>query len=325
MSIPSTGRLFRHVADIINLHPGEDPCCAGYATSQGRQCHQYIPASDSTAACRLLDRATEDLHVGRPIDHYLQDLASLVLCRTHRQAQAPGLIVTWGAQIQRFQTDLRALMDRIWLEDDLSTELRHTMDRTSQVVTQLHTQLSELSATAAGLRSLGAHATRVVIPASANLQRERERSLSTMAGHTGHPLESLAIRAGTTETQHLGIAAMPAPGRLGSTGSAGPSVIRGQLDGECSICLTPLGESEHSTNNGEGPSGNNGGNSRGGNQTKQFSAPKSPFQGHAQVLVWCKRRCGANFHKSCMDQWTKACQKDGRQAQCPMCRSSWNA
>jgi hypothetical protein len=36
-------------------------------------------------------------------------------------------------------------------------------------------------------------------------------------------------------------------------------------------------------------------------------------------LVWCKARCGVNFHKRCIDQWLQT----AHDPTCPTCRSHW--
>ncbi|OGM41826.1 hypothetical protein ABOM_009644 [Aspergillus bombycis] len=323
MSRPPADRLFSDVADIINLHPRDEPWCAGYATPYGRRCHQRIPASDCTAACSLLDRATEEFHIRNSVYQFLRDLAPLVLCKSSHQNQAPDLIGTWGRQIQHFQTDVRALLDSLMWEEENSTDLLQMMGRTAAAVKDIHSQLAQLRASTVRLSTIGTRLTSTRRATNAAVQRGTEGYSSTRVGNTLHTLESPAMRAEPRRSQHPDITAMPGPGRLGSTGSTGFSVIRGQIEGECAICLMLLSESEHSNNNSEGPSGAKAGNYK-RNQTKHLLASSRSCQGPDELLVWCKKRCGSNFHKSCMDQWTNACQKDGRRANCPMCRSSWN-
>jgi hypothetical protein len=36
-------------------------------------------------------------------------------------------------------------------------------------------------------------------------------------------------------------------------------------------------------------------------------------------VVWCKARCGVNFHKSCISEWLGS----ARYPTCPTCRSNW--
>ncbi|KGO41730.1 Zinc finger, RING-type [Penicillium expansum] len=40
---------------------------------------------------------------------------------------------------------------------------------------------------------------------------------------------------------------------------------------------------------------------------------------HPEELVWCKARCGVNFHKKCIDQWLET----NHASTCPTCRSNW--
>jgi hypothetical protein len=55
-----------------------------------------------------------------------------------------------------------------------------------------------------------------------------------------------------------------------------------QEDSDCSICFDPLGK---------------------------------------QNITFCRVQCGANFHKTCLEQWLRV---QGNKASCPMCRQAWD-
>jgi hypothetical protein len=40
-------------------------------------------------------------------------------------------------------------------------------------------------------------------------------------------------------------------------------------------------------------------------------------------IVWCKARCGNNFHSECLYQWIDSCHANGRIPTCPTCRARW--
>jgi hypothetical protein len=42
-------------------------------------------------------------------------------------------------------------------------------------------------------------------------------------------------------------------------------------------------------------------------------------EGEEEELVWCKARCGVNFHKKCIDKWLET----SHAPTCPTCRSNW--
>ena len=74
---------------------------------------------------------------------------------------------------------------------------------------------------------------------------------------------------------------------------------RQKVEGDCCICLDRL--LHNYDDNGE-----------------------SDGRGESErELVWCKSRCGQNFHKQCMDSWLSASATRERMGRCPDCRADW--
>lgn len=83
-------------------------------------------------------------------------------------------------------------------------------------------------------------------------------------------------------------------------------VSRKSVEGDCGICLSPL---ENPTN--VPPHSVKAGNCIHyvGNSGKNH-------------LIWCKARCGANYHFDCFTKWSKHFRHHQR-ATCPLCREYW--
>lgn len=93
------------------------------------------------------------------------------------------------------------------------------------------------------------------------------------------------------------------------------AVTRRHVEGECNICLLPLLEDESDTDRYEVE------------DSDDFYELPAPPRIVYEELVWCRRRCGNNFHRDCMDSWIRTFQdrfeRNGRQPTCPMCRAKW--
>lgn len=92
-------------------------------------------------------------------------------------------------------------------------------------------------------------------------------------------------------------------------------VARRPVQGECNICFLSLLEDDSDTDG----------------YVVEDSDDFPELHTHPRIvceeLVWCRRRCGNNFHRDCMDSWIHTFQdrfeRDGRRPTCPMCRAKW--
>lgn len=79
-------------------------------------------------------------------------------------------------------------------------------------------------------------------------------------------------------------------------------------DQECGICLeTLVGNSNNSEDTGA--------------DENAFSNENE--EGRTDDLVWCKARCGNNFHSECLSQWIDECYATDKIPSCPSCRGRW--
>jgi TATA-binding protein-associated factor Taf7 len=100
---------------------------------------------------------------------------------------------------------------------------------------------------------------------------------------------------------------------------------RREVEGECGICLCNLQisqdldaeeeeESEHSDDDDDEDDDDN----EEDDDDEQIEA-EDKDEHQDEELVWCKARCGVNFHKQCIDQWLET----AHAPTCPACRSRW--
>ncbi|KAJ5520833.1 hypothetical protein N7463_001286 [Penicillium fimorum] len=102
---------------------------------------------------------------------------------------------------------------------------------------------------------------------------------------------------------------------------------RREVEGECGICLCHLHISEQGVDTDEGEETNHNDDDDhhddddydddGDDQNNDESNEENKHQ--ARQLVWCKARCGVNFHKQCIDLWLETAPAPT----CPTCRSNW--
>jgi hypothetical protein len=105
---------------------------------------------------------------------------------------------------------------------------------------------------------------------------------------------------------------------------------RREIEGECGICLCNLrlpqqdldGDEEDESDHDESDSSqdnNEDGSDGVGNEEAELTEERDEVEHQEEELVWCKARCGVNFHKRCIDQWLQT----KRAPTCPMCRNGW--
>ncbi|KAJ6079307.1 hypothetical protein N7467_009060 [Penicillium canescens] len=103
---------------------------------------------------------------------------------------------------------------------------------------------------------------------------------------------------------------------------------RREVEGECGICLCNLQisqqdldadeeeESEHSDDDDDDDEDDDDEEEE--DDDEQIEA-EDKDEHQDEELVWCKARCGVNFHKQCIDQWLET----AHAPTCPACRSHW--
>lgn len=349
------------LSEIIHLEPDMEPWCAGYAPSKGRRCHMRTNIRGRTSAMRLLDQGTADLRAGRRIDALLEDLAPHVLCTRWHQNQAPNLVRRWKEQVEQYLDSPvpSARSRRSTRQSSMSVPAAATRDDVEAQCAVLYQKLRDIMlelnrlqavrqeatvASNAPPRRGGRQASEDSNPIStesetlgsdtvANPDESTEGTRSTVSS------DSLATN-GPSEVQfRASVEGSPVPAserrptaaptesivsddtvrqdddetdsQTASPASEASSVRR-TVDGDCGICLCDLQTSQSDSDTageaeeGEGEEGQN----------------RVLDEGNVgEELVWCKARCGVNFHKACIDQWLET----ATAPTCPTCRSPWES
>src|SRR6266567_3499146 len=82
-----SGSLWNPGDILYNLNSSEPTTCIGFATSQGRRCHNRIAAHNCAKANRLLIELSEREPKWARMADSLEKVASLLLCKAVHQNQ----------------------------------------------------------------------------------------------------------------------------------------------------------------------------------------------------------------------------------------------
>ncbi|KAL5359896.1 hypothetical protein BJX96DRAFT_63575 [Aspergillus floccosus] len=344
-----------HLSEIIMLEPDMEPWCAGYAPSKGRRCHMRTNAHGRASAMRLLNQGTADLRAGRCIDTLLENLAPYVLCTRWHQNQAPDLVRRWKRQVEPYLGSRapRARSGQSTRQSSMSVPSETTRDNVDAQCAVLYQKLRDIMAELDRLRAVQREATvtsndslrhgnrqasehsntsstgsstiesDTVATPDESIEGERPTESINLSPTTG-PSEESPVPASdrrptatSTESETISIVSDPTvrqdddetDSQTASPASEASSVRR-TIDGECGICLCELQtlRSDSSTTVES--------------ESEEDDQEQNREQEEGNVgeeLVWCKARCGVNFHKSCIDQWLET----AAAPTCPTCRSTW--
>lgn len=125
----------------------------------------------------------------------------------------------------------------------------------------------------------------------------------------------------------------------GSSHSVRPATHRARVtrrpaEGECGICLCPLQEPQsYGTEDKEEEDGEDGYEEEEESEEEEeqddnddtedeqgyLSDDEREVEDKEDGLVWCKARCGVNYHRECIDKWLAS----GHYDSCPTCRVTW--
>ncbi|KAJ5793519.1 hypothetical protein N7457_000118 [Penicillium paradoxum] len=331
------------LSEIIGLAPEKEPWCVGYAHSQGHRYHARTNVHGRRLALMLLNEGTKELQAARNIDDLLEDIAPHVLCTRFHQNQASDLIQRWKTQVSAYLDSQVApaytrpvKTSSRMMPDSAEADMEERIAVVQQQLCEPKRGIRRLTAAqssppiAANLRRDEGRNTRAVVNSgrgsesseNAPVPRVRESSrrdvtessTNQSAGTVPRPALSQASR----QTSAASISS-PRPviiptvtrifGRTGSmaSGDETSQLNRREIEGECGICLCDFHPSQ-AKDRDEEESDDSG----------DDDDKKNDYES-LEELVWCKARCGVNFHKQCIDQWLGTAPV----ATCPACRSDW--
>ena len=137
-------------------------------------------------------------------------------------------------------------------------------------------------------------------------QQNTSRSTSTLTSIS--PIESVSDRSRRQEAQRVRKSTAPVQT---SVQTLTPTVHRRSIEGDCGICLSSLQGSDNSD-----------GESEEGDEHDDHSDGGRGLSGEHEEerdILWCKARCGVNFHGQCLRPWLERSSRPT----CPTCRSTW--
>lgn len=149
---------------------------------------------------------------------------------------------------------------------------------------------------------------------------ESTRRQRTTASSTRSAQESSEAETSTpTSREPSRPARNPARQRTSRSGE----VTRRHVEGECSICFLPLLDDDSDTPEGHEVEHDDDSSEH----DEEESEDRHEFQNGHEDLVWCRKQCGNNFHRDCMDSWIRSFERrfeeSARQPTCPICRAEW--
>jgi len=304
-----------NAANILEIDPSREGTCSGKAITQGGiRCGNLISRDNRMEAMRCLDRISNELYDGRPVDYLLARLAKRLLCRRwhgkgdHRD-QTAELVEKWSTLIDDFVQ-------------------QHPLPGQSTLVASPEGDESHISLSEG--RSLF---NSVSVAARPVLQ-----SAGTEVNHDpGTPSTDLNVVASSNQNPEPPISAQdseeiaPRRPRIVLSASRTP-VTRRPVEGDCGICMERLrlghdhdeglGEEgdEHATGDAETDRAEDLASEEHTSEvdegyesdvaTTVATEPQDALRDdHAEVdsqnqsLIWCQRQCGQNFHRSCATEW----------------------
>ncbi|KAJ6178072.1 hypothetical protein N7519_008533 [Penicillium mononematosum] len=346
------------LSEIIKLEPEREPWCAGYAPSQGRRCHARTNARGRSWAMMLLNDGTKDLRAGRNIDTLLEDLAPHVLCTRFHQSQASDLLRRWKRQVRTYLDShvvstpytrpVRTSSQMIFETAEANMEeriaiLHQRLRDAKEEIRRLKVAQSGLPVTGNPRHHGGRNMSAVVNPSSMGSTLSRnppvnrpnealrrdltESSTNQSAIAVPRPVQAQSSR----QTSAVSI---PSPRSLNT-----PTVPRAfSRTGNTASQAETSQPNRHGDWDAEEGSENSGGDDHGDNDQdnddeddddddydddadadSDDNDDDADDDERLKELVWCKARCGVNFHKQCIDQWLET----DHAPTCPACRSTW--
>lgn len=148
----------------------------------------------------------------------------------------------------------------------------------------------------------------ITAPRSTQVQAVSQARPASVSNQRPATVSAAARVSSRTESQE-GVGATSQPR---DRASQAISVTRRAVEGECGICLCHLQTSHPRFVDERVESDEEE------DEEDQDEEEVDEYE-EDQELVWCKARCGVNFHKKCIDEWLES----PYASTCPACRSTW--
>lgn len=186
-----------NLSQIIRLEPENEPWCAGYASSQGRRCHNRTNAAGRSRAMHLLGHGTKALRAGQSIEEILESLAPHVLCKRFHQSQASDLASRWKKEVQSFLLSQELITSP--RRQSAVSESLNTRRKVSKEILELQRILARLQNTHhdSAVSDSTPHNATVLSPgtgAGSTLHASHQGLMASSSGHTEQPTRDRGVR-----------------------------------------------------------------------------------------------------------------------------------
>ncbi|KAJ5204991.1 uncharacterized protein N7498_005870 [Penicillium cinerascens] len=152
------------------------------------------------------------------------------------------------------------------------------------------------------------HESTITAPRSTQVQVVIQARPASVSNQRAATVSATARVSSSTDSQE-GVEATSQPRNRAIQAT---SVTRRAVEGECGICLCHMQTSQslfvdESIEIDEEE------------DVENLGEEEDDEDEEDEELVWCRARCGVNFHKKCIDQWLET----SHASTCPACRSTW--
>ncbi|KAI9933986.1 hypothetical protein ASPWEDRAFT_168263 [Aspergillus wentii DTO 134E9] len=315
------------LSSILKVYPLDEHRCLGYTLSNRRRCMNPTNATSRNTASSLLERGTRMLEQAESIDSLLECLAPMVLCRRYHQNQARGLASRWKEKVTthiREQEARREAESQAEVEDEAE---EHSEEEQGELNLGIEPppDATWRGSIIPGFRTSSGHVTWSDVfegnhdiqtrPQTENVEERRESNTETVS--TREERQQEISRVETPSRTHTVSISTRIPERKGIT--------RRPIEGDCGICILPLLD-ETVQPAGDTQAGDDDADyeSDTGDESDSASSVATVSIEESEELVWCKARCGINYHRNCLKTWIDTFRgKPGHSPTCPTCRSVW--
>ncbi|TQB76573.1 hypothetical protein MPDQ_007494 [Monascus purpureus] len=271
------------LCEIIGLPLDDLTHCHGQARSTRRRCRNPIGRDRRTEAARLLNLGTRMLRQGQPVDEILEDAVLRTLCWRHKDG-ASDLVDDWRTKVCEFQRHAR-------VQSENTISIEGQSPRPAASVPSVTPRVNRT-------RNVDAR-NALSSPTSTSVQaRETQRSPASSSRRTPVSRSSSRSSSRSRSSSFSSVSTSTSISSVATTPQTPNGARRQPIEGDCPICYASLRQEETEADDNE-------------------------HTDDGSHLVWCKARCGANFHEGCLDHWAARCLDGMRDVTCPTCRSPW--
>ena len=336
--------------------------CAGWAPSQGRECHQPIAKANRHCAAKLLAEMSRMDPLTADFDEELEDLADLILCRVsrHNVKQHAFVVAMWKDDIKKFRRSQRRISGP---SDAASPTTTRQRSRRTQREIPVPFIVTNSSIFGSGLTSRDTPVESIERESSIIVTPTRQHRESTLARELlGIDYASTSTSRNTTP-EYVTAPASPTiraidPVREDRTNESSPIDAATPISPLQPVIEDPEensnddahgnAEEEQEQDNAHDDDDPDEETDEAADEAEEEQHHKHPqrkpligdccicvsplinttdFNPHNLdlnlSLTYCRSQCGQNFHTECINLWLATQEDDEREGTCAYCRGAW--